>query len=117
LTPTAGERQVPLRYGPATGPAASKNPAQRLSDILNNIDAIESFTAEISFEAFCLDRKTLYAVVRALEIISKASRRIPDELIHRHAAIDWQAIAAAGNIYRHEYDAVDEALLWAYDQT
>ena len=51
-------------------------------------------------------------MVRALEIISEASRRLPDELLHRHPEIDWVAVAAAGNIYRHEYDTVDEALLW-----
>jgi uncharacterized protein with HEPN domain len=26
--------------------------------------------------------------------------------------LDWAAIAAAGNVYRHEYEAVDEALIW-----
>ena len=26
--------------------------------------------------------------------------------------IDWVAIAAAGNVYRHEYEGVDEALVW-----
>ena len=50
--------------------------------------------------------------MRALEIISEASRRLPDELLRRHPEIDWEAVAAAGNVYRHEYDAVDEALIW-----
>jgi uncharacterized protein with HEPN domain len=90
----------------------SKNAAQRLGDIIDNIDAIEAFTAELDFPAFRADRKTVYAVVRALEIISEASRRLPDELIDRHPEIDWVAIAAAGNVYRHEYEAVDEALVW-----
>lgn len=26
--------------------------------------------------------------------------------------IDWVAVTTAGNIYRHEYDAVDEAMIW-----
>jgi uncharacterized protein with HEPN domain len=26
--------------------------------------------------------------------------------------LDWAAIAAAGNVYRHEYEAVDDALIW-----
>jgi uncharacterized protein with HEPN domain len=59
-----------------------------------------------------MDRKTVYAVVRALEIVSEASRRLPNELIDRHPDIDWAAIAASGNVYRHEYEAVDEALIW-----
>ena len=90
----------------------SKNPAQRLSDIIDNVDAIASFTAGLDFQVFRVERKTVYAVVRALEIISEASRRLPDKLLHRHPEIDWAAIAAAGNVYRHEYEAVDEALIW-----
>jgi uncharacterized protein with HEPN domain len=61
---------------------------------------------------FSRRQKDLYAVVRALEIISEASRRLPEELLKRHPEIDWPAIAAAGNVYRHEYEAVDEALIW-----
>ena len=51
-------------------------------------------------------------MVRALEIISEASRRLPRELIQQHPEIDWAAVAGAGNVYRHEYEAVDEALVW-----
>lgn len=89
----------------------SKNPAQRLSDIIDNIEAVQSFTANLDFEAFRADRKTVYAVVRALEIISEASRRLPAELLQRRSEIDWTAVAAAGNVYRHEYEAVDESLM------
>jgi uncharacterized protein with HEPN domain len=53
-----------------------------------------------------------FTPLRALEIVSEASRRLPDELTDRHPEIGWDAIAAAGNVYRHEYDAVDEALIW-----
>jgi uncharacterized protein with HEPN domain len=58
----------------------------------------------MDFAAFVADRKTVYAVVRALEIISEASRRLPAELKDRHPEIDWIAVTAAGNIYRHEYE-------------
>jgi len=74
----------------------SKNPAQRLRDMVENVDAIAEFTAQMDFAAFGADRKTVYAVVRALEIISEASRRLPAEVRDRHPEIDWVAIAAAG---------------------
>ena len=90
----------------------SKTPAQRLRDIVDNIDAIASFITGIDFHSFRADRKTVYAVTRALEMISQASRRLPEELKLRHAEIDWIAVAAAGNVYRHEYEAVDEAIIW-----
>lgn len=51
-------------------------------------------------------------MVRPLEIISEASRRLPLEILDRHPEIDWAAVAAAGNVYRHEYEAVDELLVW-----
>jgi uncharacterized protein with HEPN domain len=55
----------------------SRNPAQRLRDIVDNIDAIKAFTERMDLAVFAADRKTVYAVVRALEIVSEASRRLP----------------------------------------
>ena len=66
----------------------------------------------MAFADFVQDRKTIYAVTRALEIISEASRHLPEDLKDRHPEIDWRGIAAAGNVYRHEYEAVDDALVW-----
>jgi uncharacterized protein with HEPN domain len=63
-----------------------------LGDIVENINEIEAFTAGMDFAAFAADRKTVYAVVRALEIISEASRRLPNELKGRHPDIDWVAV-------------------------
>jgi uncharacterized protein with HEPN domain len=52
-----------------------KNPAQRLRDILENIELVGVFTSGLAYPGFESDRKTVYAVVRALEIISEATRR------------------------------------------
>lgn len=90
----------------------SKNPAQRLRDIVENITAVRAFTVGMDFSAFQSDQKTIYAVTRALEIISEASRRLPADVTEKHPEIDWPAIAAVGNIYRHEYETVDESLIW-----
>jgi uncharacterized protein with HEPN domain len=90
----------------------SKNPAQRLRDIAENIEAIREFTSGMDVDIFVSSRRTIYAVTRALEIISEASRRLPDEIKARHPALDWAAIAAVGNVYRHEYETVDDALVW-----
>jgi uncharacterized protein with HEPN domain len=54
----------------------------------------------------------LYAVTRCLEIISEASRRLSDELKARHGSIPWLQMAAAGNIYRHEYEDVLPERVW-----
>jgi uncharacterized protein with HEPN domain len=72
----------------------SKRPAQRLHDILENIDAVREFVADADFAAFAADRRMKYAVVRALEIISEAVKRLPQELTERHPSIDWLAVGA-----------------------
>jgi uncharacterized protein with HEPN domain len=40
----------------------SKNPAQRLRDILENIDLIGEFAGGLSYGAFVADTKTVYAI-------------------------------------------------------
>jgi hypothetical protein len=41
-----------------------------------------------------------------LEIISEASRRLPDGLREQHPNLPWRSTRDVGNIYRHEYDNV-----------
>lgn len=90
----------------------SKDPLKRMRDILSNIDAAREFVVGESYEEFVGDRKTVYAVTRALEIISEASRRLPPEIREEMPEINWKAIMGAGNVYRHDYDEVDELLIW-----
>ncbi|WP_314949270.1 DUF86 domain-containing protein [Bradyrhizobium cosmicum] len=47
-----------------------------------------------------------------MEIISEASRRLPEELKARHPAIAWRQMAAAGNVYRHNYEDVAAHIVW-----
>jgi uncharacterized protein with HEPN domain len=58
------------------------------------------------------DTRTVYAVIRCLEIISEASRRLPTDLKARYPSIAWKEMAGAGNIYRHEYEDVAAKLVW-----
>lgn len=83
-----------------------------LIGIRMNIDAARAFTEGMNFDTFTRDLKTFYAVTRALEIISEASRRLPDDLKERYPGVAWRAIHASGNIYRHKYDSVDALLVW-----
>ena len=54
----------------------------------------------------------MYAVTRCIEIISEASRRLPDEIKTRHPSIAWKNMAGAGNVYRHDYEDVAAKLVW-----
>ena len=83
-----------------------------LREILHNIKLAEQFARGHTFETLQADHKTLYALVRSLEIISEASRRISDEVKARHPHIEWRAMAAAGNVYRHNYEDVTAPRVW-----
>lgn len=83
-----------------------------LRDILHHIDLATEFAGGLDREAFAADQRTVYAVTRCLEIISEASRRLSEELKARHPAIAWRQMAAAGNVYRHNYEDVAAHLVW-----
>ena len=48
----------------------------------------------------------------ALEIISEASRRLPEDMKQRHPDVPWVNIAGAGNVYRHDYEDVASGFVW-----
>lgn len=62
---------------------------------------------------FIGDRRTRQLVERNLEILSEASRRLPEDLKVGEPGIDWTGLASLGNVLRHEYQRVDPVLLWA----
>jgi uncharacterized protein with HEPN domain len=83
-----------------------------LEDILRQIDLAETFVERLTYEAFEKDTLRIYAVTRCLEIISEASRRLPDEFKSRHPQIAWREMAGAGNVYRHSYQDVAAKRIW-----
>ena len=90
----------------------SKSDFGPLSDIAHNIALARTFVRGLSFAEFQADPKTVYAVIRSLEIISEASRRLSDDLKARHPEIAWGRMAGAGNVYRHDYLDIREDVLW-----
>ncbi len=61
-----------------------------LEDILAAIDESAEFTRDISFEVFTQDRKTVNAVVRSLQVLGEAARRIPDDLRAKAPGVPWK---------------------------
>ncbi|MFO1102313.1 MAG: HepT-like ribonuclease domain-containing protein [Methylocystis sp.] len=91
---------------------SSKSPERAAQDILYHIDLAAHFVEGFDYAAFSNDLRTTYAVTRCLEIISEASRRLPDEMKARHPAIPWKRVAGSGNIYRHDYEDVAARYVW-----
>lgn len=90
----------------------SRDPIVVLEDMIAEIDAITEATANLEFEAFRNDWTMRRAAERGVEIISEASRRLPEALKARRPDIPWNKVKAIGNIFRHEYERVSSKVLW-----
>ena len=90
----------------------SRDASRIAAVIAHNINLAHRFIEGMNFEAFAADERTLYAVTRCLEIISEASRRLPNEMKARYPEVPWDRIAGAGNVYRHDYEDVLASILW-----
>ena len=74
-----------------------------IEDMLEAIAKINRYIGGMNFEILCQDERTIDAVVRNLEIIGEAARRIPDPVKAESQEIDWKAINGLRNRIVHEY--------------
>ena len=81
-------------------------------DIQDAIDNIVGFTAGVSYTEFLSDAKTQYAVVRGLEIIGEASKRIPVDIRKEWSAVPWREMAGMRDKLTHQYFGIDHEVIW-----
>ena len=91
---------------------AEKSQTPALQDIVDSIGRIRSKMDGVSLSEFEADWERQWVVERGAEIVSEASRRLPDDLKNRYPDIPWKKIAGIGNILRHDYDEVSPRVLW-----
>jgi uncharacterized protein with HEPN domain len=83
-----------------------------LTDILEAIEAIEGYVADIDFDKFVSDRKTYAATIRELEIIGEASAQLPDDFKLLHTDIPWRVMKDFRNVLSHHYFGVNFEIVW-----
>ena len=83
-----------------------------LQDIVDAMDKAQQFIENLSFEDFVKDNKTVFAVVRALEIVGEATKNIPDNYRVNNQNIPWKDMAGMRDILIHGYFGVDMETIW-----
>lgn len=83
-----------------------------LLHIRDALDRILEY-AGVGEEAFLHDPRSQDAILRRLEIVGEAVKRLPNALRERHPEIPWKRIAAFRDVAIHHYDRVDLDRVWA----
>ena len=83
-----------------------------LDDILDACRKIRRYTVNVTPDQFRSDEKTVDAVVRNLEVIGEAAKKLPDEFRDQIRDVEWQRIAGLRDILIHEYFGIDVEIIW-----
>ncbi len=83
-----------------------------LNDIFSAIEKVELFTQGMDIEEFVGDEKTVFAVVRALEIIGEAAKKVPIQVKDRYPQVPWQDMAGIRDKLIHEYFGIKLEVVW-----
>ena len=80
--------------------------------ILQSIERIQSNISGKDHEAFLNESITQDAVVRQLEIIGEATKRISKELWKNNPDLPWDDMAGMRDVLIHDYIDVDLNIVW-----
>jgi uncharacterized protein with HEPN domain len=81
-------------------------------DILNSIKEIEVFIKGFDYDDFAKDRKTINAVIRSLEIVGEAAKKIPASMRSKYSEVPWKSMAGMRDKLIHEYSGVNLEIVW-----
>ena len=83
-----------------------------VQDILDSINDVLNFIDGMEFKDFINDKKTIYSVVRAIEIIGEAAKNVPEQIRTKYPDVPWKQMAGMRDKLIHEYFGVDLEILW-----
>ena len=86
-----------------------------LRHILDAISKIETYIA-VGRDRFMAESQWHDAVIRQLEIIGEATKKLTPELRSAHSGIPWRRIGGMRDVLIHDYIAVDLNAVWEVTQ-
>ena len=84
-----------------------------IEHIQSCIEAILSYVEGLDYNSFLEKQMVQDAIVRQLEIIGEATKRISIEYRNRHPEIPWKVMAGMRDKLIHDYIDVDFRMVWS----
>lgn len=84
-----------------------------LYDIWEAMDRILSYTSKLDYDQFMEDKKTQDAVLRNLQVMGEATKKLSIELREVYPHIPWREIAGMRDKVVHEYFGINYEIVWA----
>ena len=83
-----------------------------LEDMQQAMERIGRYCAGLDFDAFCANELVVDGVVRNLEIIGEAAKKVPVSVQQAHPKLPWSQMYRMRNRISHEYFGLDYATIW-----
>jgi len=83
-----------------------------LQDMLDAADKVALFVRGLTLEKFLADEKSQFAVIRGLEIIGEAAKKIPASFKAKCPQVPWREIAGMRDKLVHDYFGVNAQVVW-----
>jgi uncharacterized protein with HEPN domain len=92
---------------------SSRSVMERIQDILNAIDSIQTKTVDLNFNEFSQNEILLKAVLYDLIVIGEAANNVPAAIQALAPEIPWRLMGDMRNIMAHEYFQVNLKITWS----
>jgi uncharacterized protein with HEPN domain len=85
----------------------------RLEHILKGIARIERLTAGNTVEDYLADEGLREMIERNIARTSEAARHVPAGIKAKYPVIPWRQVVGVGNVIGHDYDEIDDLVMWS----
>jgi len=91
---------------------SKRSDADLLEDILISMKRVESYVSGLSYDDFIKDQKTQDAVIRNIEMIGEAVKKLSVDIKNKKQQIPWRIIAGIRNRLIHGYFGINIDIVW-----